>query len=76
MFEAGAHFDLSTMTTYGGNRSPGSAFERFEQEYQAKFGSPPESLQTALGYDLVMVVAAAVEKAGSFEGPGRARCPP
>ena len=68
VFEAGAQLDLSTMTTYGGNRSPGSAFERFEQEYQAKFGSPPESLQTALGYDLVMVVAAAVEKAGSFEG--------
>jgi branched-chain amino acid transport system substrate-binding protein len=68
IFEAGPQLDIATMTTYGGNRTPGSAFERFETEYREKFGSDPESLQTALGYDLVMVVAAAVEKAGTFEG--------
>src|SRR5207244_13461638 len=32
------------------------------------FGKPPESLQTALGYDMVIVIAAAVKAAGSFEG--------
>ena len=69
IFDAGAQLDLSTMTTYGGNRTPGSAFENFEKEYKAKFGGDPESLQTALGYDLVVSVAAAVEAAGSIDGP-------
>ncbi|MFZ5671669.1 MAG: ABC transporter substrate-binding protein [Pseudomonadota bacterium] len=69
IFDAGGQLDISAMTTYGGNRTPGSAFETFEKEYRAKFGGDPESLQTALGYDLVVSVAAAVEAAGSTEGP-------
>lgn len=68
IFDAGGQLDISAMTTYGGNRTPGSAFETFEKEYRAKFGADPESLQTALGYDLVVSVAAAVEVAGSTEG--------
>lgn len=68
IFDAGGQLDISAMTTYGGNRTPGSAFETFEKEYRAKFGGDPESLQTALGYDLVVSVAAAVEAAGSTEG--------
>lgn len=68
IFDAGGQLDISAMTTYGGNRTPGSAFETFEKEYRAKFGADPESLQTALGYDLVVSVAAAVEAAGSTEG--------
>jgi branched-chain amino acid transport system substrate-binding protein len=69
VFDGGPQLDLAVMATYGGNRSPGSAFEKFEEEYVAKFGAPPESLQTALGYDLIMAVAAAVEAAGTFDGP-------
>lgn len=68
IFDAGGQLDISAMTTYGGNRTPGSAFETFEKEYRAKFGGDPESLQTALGYDLVVSVAAAVEAAGSTDG--------
>lgn len=68
VFDAGQQLELSTMATYGGNRTPGSAFEKFEQEYVAKFGEEPESLQTALGYDLIVAVAAAVEAAGTFDG--------
>jgi branched-chain amino acid transport system substrate-binding protein len=68
VFEAGPQLDLATMTTYGGDRTPGSAFSKFEAEYTKKFGKPPESLQTALGYDLVMVVAAAVKAADSIDG--------
>lgn len=68
VFEAGPQLAVATMTTYGGDRSPGSAFSKFEAEYQNKFGKPPESLQTALGYDLIMVVAAAVKAAGSTDG--------
>ena len=69
IFDAGSQLDHSIMTTYGGNRTPGSAFEIFEKEYRAKFGGDPESLQTALGYDLVVSVAAAVEAADSTDGP-------
>jgi branched-chain amino acid transport system substrate-binding protein len=68
IFDAGKQLTLSTMATYGGNRTPGSAFERFEKEYRAKFGNDPESLQTALGYDLIMSIAAAVTAADSFDG--------
>lgn len=68
VFDSGQQLQLSTMATYGGNRTPGSAFEKFEKEYVAMFGEEPESLQTALGYDLIMSVAAAVEAAGSFDG--------
>lgn len=68
IFDAGPQLELATMTTYGGDRSPGSAFSKFEAEYSKKFGKPPESLQTALGYDLVMVVDAAVKAADSVDG--------
>ena len=73
IFEAGPQLDLATMATYGGNRSEGSLFARFEEEYKAKFSNEPESLQTALGYDLVMVVAAAVKAAGSTDGEAVAK---
>ncbi|MFU0504785.1 ABC transporter substrate-binding protein [Pseudaminobacter sp. NGMCC 1.201702] len=68
IFDAGKQLGLSVMTTYGGNRTPGSTFEKFEKEYRAKFGTDPESLQTALGYDLIVSVAAAVEAAGTTDG--------
>jgi branched-chain amino acid transport system substrate-binding protein len=68
IFDAGPQLALATMTTYGGNRTAGSAFEKFEKEYKAKFQTDPESLQTALGYDMVISIAAAVKAAGSFDG--------
>lgn len=68
IFDAGKQLGQSVMATYGGNRTPGSTFEKFEAEYRTKFGADPESLQTALGYDLVVSVAAAVEAAGSTDG--------
>jgi branched-chain amino acid transport system substrate-binding protein len=43
-------------------------FPSSKTEYEKKFGKPPESLQTVLGYDLVMVVAAAVKAAGRTDG--------
>lgn len=68
IFDAGKQLSLSVMATYGGDRSPGSTFEKFEAEYREKFGADPDSLQTALGYDLVVAVAAAVEAAGTTDG--------
>jgi branched-chain amino acid transport system substrate-binding protein len=68
IWEAGPQLDLATMTTYGGDRGEGSGIARFNRLYEQKFGGPPESLQTALGYDLIKVVAAAVARAGSMDG--------
>jgi branched-chain amino acid transport system substrate-binding protein len=68
VFDGGEQLDHAVMTTYGGNRTEGSAYDSFEKAYIEKFGDKPESLQTALGYDLIVTVAAAVEAAGTFDG--------
>ncbi len=68
VWESGPQLDLATMTTYGGDRGKGSGIAEFNELYREKFGTAPESLQTALGYDLIQVVAAAVTKAGSTDG--------
>jgi branched-chain amino acid transport system substrate-binding protein len=39
--------------------------ERFIDDYQARFGHPPESSFAGLGYDAVNLLAAAIELAGS-----------
>ncbi len=53
--------------TSSGFAEPGSPMEAYQKKYQAKYGKPPESIMDALGYDLAMVVQAAVTKAGSIE---------
>lgn len=68
IFDSGPQLDLATMTTYGGDRRPGSPYGRFVSAYQKHFNSAPGSLQTALGYDLIKVVEAAVLAANSTEG--------
>ena len=39
--------------------------KQFIQDYQAKFGTPPESSFAGLGYDAVNLLAAAIELVGS-----------
>jgi branched-chain amino acid transport system substrate-binding protein len=68
IWESGPQLDLATMTTYGGDRGEGSGIAEFNARYEEQFGGPPESLQTALGYDLIKVVEAAVTQAGSTDG--------
>src|SRR6185369_15301947 len=53
--------------TSSGFAEPGSPMEAYQKKYLAKYGKPPESIMDALGYDLAMVVQAAVTKAGSIE---------
>ncbi len=53
-------------TTHG-FPEPGTAMEKFWADYKAKYGSDPESVFAATGYDLVKVIEAAVTKAGSTE---------
>ena len=55
--------------TTAGFAKGGNALDQFYQAYQAKFGHKSETVYTALGFDIVKIVEAAVEKAGSIEGP-------
>lgn len=52
-----------------GFASPGSALEAFEMAYEEKYEMPNDTVFTATGYDLMMVIAAAIEAAGSTDGP-------
>jgi branched-chain amino acid transport system substrate-binding protein len=52
-----------------GFASPGSPLETYEVAYEAKYGEPNDTIFTATGYDIVYVIAAAVEAAGSTDGP-------
>ena len=52
-----------------GFASPGSALESFEMAYEEKYGMANDTVFTATGYDLMMVIAAAIEAAGSTDGP-------
>ncbi len=49
--------------------SPGSALEAYEKAYEEKYGEPNDTIFTATGYDIVKIISAAVEQAGSLEGP-------
>lgn len=51
-----------------GFASPGSALEAFESAYEAEYGEPNDTVFTATGYDLMKVIAAAIEAAGSTDG--------
>lgn len=51
-----------------GFASPGSPLEAYEMAYQKKYGEPNDTVFTATGYDLMKVIAAAVEAAGSTDG--------
>ncbi len=51
-----------------GFASPGSALEAYEMAYEAKYGEKNDTIFTATGYDLMMVIAAAIEAAGSTMG--------
>ena len=53
--------------TSSGFAEPGSPMAAYQAKYQAKYGKPPESIMDALGYDLAMIVKAAVTKANSTE---------
>ena len=50
-----------------GYAAPGSPLEAFNAKYKEKYGSDPDTIYTAIGYDLVKVLEAAVLKAGSTD---------
>ena len=53
--------------TSSGFAEPGSPMAAYQAKYQAKYGKPPESIMDALGYDLAMIVNAAVTQANSTD---------
>ena len=53
--------------TTAGHATPGSELEKFNSLFKEKTGKDSETVFNAIGYDLVKVIAAAVEKAGSTE---------
>jgi len=50
-----------------GFAAPGSPLEAYNVKYKAKYGSDPDTIYTAIGYDLIKVLEAAVLKAGSTD---------
>jgi len=55
--------------TTAGYAEPGSELEAFAKKFEAHYGRPSETIMDALGYDLAQVLASAIEKAGTIEGP-------
>ena len=47
--------------------------KQFLDAYQAKFGGPPEAMWAATGWDVVNILAGAMEKAGSTDGAAMAK---
>ena len=47
--------------------------KEFLDAYQAKFGGPPEAMWAATGWDVVHILAGAMEKAGSTDGAAVAK---
>ncbi|QYX55748.1 ABC transporter substrate-binding protein [Roseovarius sp. SCSIO 43702] len=55
--------------TTAGHATPGSALEAFDQAYEAKYGEAPETIYSAVGYDLIKVIEAAVLAAEGSTDP-------
>ncbi|HTO81650.1 MAG TPA: ABC transporter substrate-binding protein [Methylomirabilota bacterium] len=53
--------------TSSGFAAPGSPMAAYQDKYKAKYGKAPESIMDALGYDLAMIIEAAVTKADSVD---------
>jgi branched-chain amino acid transport system substrate-binding protein len=66
---AGAAATDIYFTTHQGIYGDDPAAKAFSEAYQAEYGSAPESVFAALGYDGVNLLADAIGRANSTEGP-------
>ena len=77
----GDGWESSELAAIGGDAVEGTYFsthfspeekrpdvEKFVQDFQAKYGITPDAM-AALGYDSAMILADAIKRAGSAEGP-------
>ena len=62
---------FATHTWVSPDTSPQMA--EFLKAYEAKFGGPPEAMWAATGWDVVHILAGAMEKAGSTDGAAMAK---
>jgi branched-chain amino acid transport system substrate-binding protein len=53
--------------TTAGFPAPGSALAQFNNKYKNAYGAAPDTVFAAIGYDLGLVIEAAVKKAGSID---------
>lgn len=53
--------------TTAGFPAPGSPLEKFNADYEQKYGSPPDTVFAGIGYDLGKIIEAAVTAAGSTD---------
>ena len=69
--EYGNDIVFATHTWVAPDTSPQMA--EFLKVYEAKFGGPPEAMWAATGWDVVHILAGAMEKAGSSDGAAMAK---
>ena len=69
--EYGSDIVFATHTWVSPDTSPQMA--EFLTAYEAKFGGPPEAMWAAPGWDVVHILAGAMEKAGSTDGAAMAK---
>jgi len=69
--EYGSDIVFATHTWVSPDTSPQMA--EFLKAYEAKFGGPPEAMWAAPGWDVVHILAGAMEKAGSTDGAAMAK---
>ncbi|MFH1184052.1 MAG: ABC transporter substrate-binding protein [Chloroflexota bacterium] len=69
--EYGSDITFVTHTWVSPDTSPQMA--EFLKAYEAKFGGPPEAMWAATGWDVVHILAGAMEKAGSTDGAAMAK---
>ena len=69
--EYGSNIVFVTHTWVSPDTSPQMA--EFLKAYQAKFGGPPEAMWAATGWDVVHILAGAMDKAGSTDGAAMAK---
>jgi len=67
----GSDIVFATHTWVSPDTSPQMA--EFLTAYQAKFGGPPEAMWAATGWDVVNILAGAMEKAGTTDGAAMAK---
>jgi len=69
--EYGNNIVFATHTWVSSDTSPQMA--EFLKAYQTKFGGPPEAMWAATGWDVVHILAGAMQKAGSTDGAAMAK---
>jgi len=69
--DLGNNIFISTHGFLGPEAGPATA--EYLKLYEAKFGGPPETVFAIMGWDVIYVLADAIERAGTTDGPALAK---